>query len=141
MRVFFKKLSEKATIPKYAKPNDAGADLAAVYCEWSADHKQIIYGTGLACAIPNDCVGLLCARSSVVKTGLRLANSLGILDAGYRGEIKAVFDIIDHSKPKYEVGDRVIQLVIVPKITAQFIEAASLDDTERGNTGFGSSGK
>lgn len=146
MKVLIKKLHPDAVIPKYAKPGDAGMDLVATSMELEvndAGRKLLVYGTGLAVEIPEGYVGLVYPRSSVSKTALMLANSVGVIDSGYRGEIKMKFAIED-SRPtassSYKIGDRVAQIMIVPYPTIEFEESTDLSTTERGVGGFGSTG-
>lgn len=154
MKVRIKKLSELAVVPSYAKDGDAGMDLIATSII-SDTPTQITYGLGVALEIPKGFVGLVFPRSSIRKTGLQLSNSVGVIDSGYRGELQATFNklfggeaMYDEMKVKeiqpndfYKVGDRVAQIMIVPHPDIQFEEADELSDTERGEGGFGSTGK
>ncbi len=137
MRIRIKKVHENAVVPKYAHFGDAGVDLVAVR-HWEDDHGNTCYGTGLAMEIPVHYVGLLFPRSSVSKTNLRLCNSVGVIDSGYRGEIIVKFD--KNGAKGYKVGDRVAQLVLVPIPSVQFVEVINLPGSDRGTGGFGSSG-
>jgi dUTP pyrophosphatase len=129
---------DTAVIPTRANPGDAGLDLTATSV--SFDEGKYTYGTGLAVEIPEGYVGLLFPRSSINTTGLHLANSVGVIDSGYRGEIKAVF--YSHSSVEsYQIGDRVAQLVILPCPQFEVEEVEELPDSVRGAQGFGSSGK
>jgi len=142
MKVRIKKLSENAIIPTYAKEGDAGMDLVATSIKF--DGTQITYGTGLAIEIPEGFVGLIFPRSSIRKTDLSLSNSVGVIDSGYRGEIQATFNQKSLSKDGqilYGVGDRIMQIMIIPHPPVQFIEVNELSDTLRGEGGFGSTGK
>ena len=143
MKVKIKKLSPDAVIPTYAKVGDAGMDLVATSMKF--DGTQITYGTGLAMEIPEGFVGLVFPRSSIRKTDLSLSNSVGVIDSGYRGEIQATFKkiqgISNNALDNYKVGDRIFQLMIIPHPTIQFIEVNELSSTERGEGGFGSTGK
>ena len=142
MKVRIKKLSENAVIPTYAKDGDAGMDLVATSIKF--DGTQITYGTGLAIEIPEGFVGLVFPRSSIRKTDLSLSNSVGVIDSGYRGEIQATFNQKSLSKDGqilYGVGDRIMQIMIIPHPPVQFIEVNELSDTLRGEGGFGSTGK
>ena len=145
MQVRFKRLSDKAVLPSYAKPGDAGLDITAVYHQINADHNYIEYFTGLAVEIPEGYVGLLFPRSSVSKTDLALANCVGVVDSGYRGELtfryKFAKEAYFASLKRYQDGDRIGQLVIMPYPTIEPIESAELSDTERGSGGYGSTGK
>jgi len=142
MQVKIKKLSSEAVIPSYAKSGDAGMDLVATSMNF--DGTQITYGTGLAIEIPERFVGLVFPRSSIRKTDLSLSNSVGVIDSGYRGEIQATFNQKSLSKDGqilYGVGDRICQLMIIPHPHVDFIEVQELNNTERGEGGFGSTGK
>jgi len=142
MKVRFKKLNEKAVVPSYAKPGDAGLDLTATSKELTNNpqYGYLEYGTGLAVEIPEGHVGLIFPRSSISNTGLILSNSVGVIDSGYRGEIKFRFKHIPGTAD-YNVGDRVGQLVILPYPSIETEEATELSSTERGDGGFGSSNK
>jgi dUTP pyrophosphatase len=136
-----KKLNENAVIPKYANPGDAGLDLVATEVLEESMHS-IKYATGIAVEIPDGYVGLLFPRSSVSKTNLSLANSVGVIDSGYRGQVMCVFNKVNNPMlSSYNVGDKIAQLVIVA--CPQFIikEVVELSDTQRGEGGFGSTGK
>ena len=135
MKVKIKKVRENAIIPKYAKPGDAGIDLTAA--DRSVKGIWITYYTGLAMEIPYGHVGLLFPRSSVYKTEQRLANSVGVIDSGYRGEIMMKFN---RSMKEYQVGDRIGQLIIMPYPQVEFEEVEELSETNRGSGGFGSTG-
>ena len=140
MRIKIKKLTEDAVIPKYAHYGDAAVDLVAVR-QWEDSASNMCYGTGLAVEIPNGYVGLLFPRSSVSKTNLRLCNSVGVIDSGYRGEIILKFDRRGFVDNTYNVGDRVGQLMILPLPSIQFFEVDDLSSTARNSNGFGSSGR
>jgi dUTP pyrophosphatase len=143
MKVRIKKLNENAVIPSYAKDGDAGMDLVATSII-SNTSTQITYGIGLALEIPKGFVGLIFPRSSVRKTRLMLSNCVGVVDSGYRGELQATFNKINNdsvSENDYKVGDRIAQIMIIPHPDIQFEEADELSDTERGEGGFGSTGK
>ena len=135
MKVRIKKVREKAVIPKYAKPGDAGIDLTAV--DRKVEGMWITYYTGLAMEIPENHVGLLFPRSSVYKTEQRLANSVGVIDSGYRGEIMLKYS---RSMKEYKVGDRIGQIIILPYPQVEFEEVKELSETSRGSDGFGSTG-
>ena len=101
MKVKIKKLHPDAVIPSYAKPGDAGMDLTAISkrVETGSDEngEYIEYGTGLAIEIPEGHVGLVFPRSSVSKKDLFLANAVGVIDSGYRGEVKLRFKLLEYS--------------------------------------------
>jgi dUTP pyrophosphatase len=138
MQVRFKKLHPNAVIPKYSKPGDAGLDLVATTRVLDGD--QWVYGTGLAVEVPEGYVGYVFPRSSIYKSGLSLTNAVGVVDSGYRGEVKARFYDTGSGKA-YEVGDRVCQLVIMPYPHIEPVEATELSETVRGVNGWGSSGR
>lgn len=160
MLVKIKKLVPEAIIPTYAKPGDAGMDLIAISINDNSDYIE--YGTGLAIEIPEGYVGLIFPRSSNSKKDLLLCNSVGVIDSGYRGEIKLRYKrIINPSEEKtnilqnfftnssnliyeiecYEIGDKVGQIMILPIPFVEFMETEELSQTDRGDGGFGSTGK
>jgi dUTP pyrophosphatase len=138
----FIKLSEEATLPTRAHDGDAGLDLYAAEAARIVPGARVSVGTGLAVAIPEGLAGLVLPRSGLaLKAGVTLVNSPGLIDSGYRGEVRVVLlntdQTIDfHTKP----GDRIAQLLLVPIATASPLEAESLDSSTRGGGGFGSSG-
>lgn len=156
LNVKIKRLHPASVIPKYAKPGDAGLDLTAVSASFD-DYGNIVYHTGLAFEIPLGYVGLVFPRSSNCKKTLTLTNSVGVIDSGYRGEVTfryrphtqevcvaspIGFDV-DFSEDcrVYAVGERVGQIIIMPYPTIEFEEVEDLSKTERGEGGYGSSGK
>jgi dUTP pyrophosphatase len=144
MKVKIKKVSSNAIIPSYANEGDAGLDLTATSILKISNYLE--YGTGLSIEIPEGYVGLIFPRSSISKTQLILANSVGVIDSGYRGEIKIRFkhasnDYNNELLHIYKVGDKVAQLIILPVPYITFVEAEELSDTSRGEGGFGSTGK
>lgn len=147
MVVKIKKLHPDTVIPVYAKPGDAGLDLVATE-KLTETAKQVSYGTGIAVEIPDGYVGLLFPRSSIRKYNLELSNSVGVIDSGYRGEIQLTFNKPsvdrDSTAPDtniYETGDKIGQLIILPYPTIKLLEVDELSNTERGEGGFGSTGK
>ena len=154
MEVKIKKLNPNAVIPTYAKDGDAGMDLVATSII-SDTPEQITYGMGIALEIPEGFVGLIFPRSSVRKTGLDLSNAVGVCDSGYRGELQATFNKVfggdrfydetknteDTSNNFYKIGDRIAQIMIIPYPPIEFKEVDELSDSERGEGGFGSTGK
>ena len=141
MQVKIKKLNENAVIPTYAKDGDAGMDLVATRII-SNTTFDVSYGTDLAMEIPNGFVGLVFPRSSIRKYELVLSNSVGVIDSGYRGELQATFKKTNGlDSLAYKVGDRIAQIMIIPHPPIEFQEVDELSDTERGEGGFGSTGK
>ena len=142
--VYVKRLSKTAKMPERSHEDDAGADVFADSKRlMDPDNDVFSYGTGLALAIPKGYWMDLRARSSIYKTGLQLANGVGTIDAGYRGEVRAIFYTNHHKKP-YEVGDKIAQLVLMPNVSpmdVRFVEVDELPmDNDRGG-GFGSTGR
>ena len=132
MKVKIKKLVEWAKIPRHETTGSAGLDLTATSKEDA--HHYTEYGTGLAIEIPNGYVGLVFPRSSVSKFPyMSLANAVGVIDSDYRGEIKCRF-----RGSSYKVGERIAQLVVLPYERIGFEVVESLDETDRGDGGFGS---
>ncbi len=144
MKVRIKKLNPNAVIPTYAKTGDAGMDLTItnIISETTTD---VTYGFGIALEIPFGFVGLIFPRSSVRKYDLALTNSVGVIDSGYRGELQATFKktswLKQDSSTKYNIGDKGAQIMIIPHPTIEFEETDELSNTERGDGGFGSTGK
>jgi dUTP pyrophosphatase len=134
--VKFKKLYADAVAPSYAKDGDAGLDLTATHMTW--DDTYIEYGTGIAVEIPRGYVGFVFPRSSVSKKeNFYLKNAVGVIDSGYRGEIKLRFN---KSDTYYEPGEKVGQLIIMPYPTIELEEVNELASSDRGSGGFGSTG-
>lgn len=139
MKVRFKKLSARAVTPQYAKPGDAGMDMVATSMVKGEVYYE--YGTEIAVEIPEGYVGLLFPRSSISKTKQILANHVGVVDSGYRGEIKFRFKKLSWDNGEiYNVGDKIGQLIIIPYPTIELEEVSELSETYRGDSGFGSSG-
>ncbi|MEE0058604.1 MAG: dUTP diphosphatase [[Bacteroides] pectinophilus] len=143
-QVRIKKLHPDAVIPTYGTPFAAGADLYA--CMDSSvtiepGQTQFIH-TGLAVEIPVGFAGLVYARSGLAcKKGIAPANKVGVIDADYRGEIMVALHNHSSEAVTIESCERIAQLVITPFLTAQFEETDELGDTERGEGGFGSTGR
>lgn len=144
MKVRIKKLSPTAVIPTYATVGDAGMDMVATRII-NETLDSITYGTDIAMEIPQGFVGLVFPRSSIRKTNLHLSNSVGVIDSGYRGEIQATFKKIqgvsNNTLDNYKAGDRICQIMIIPHPPIEFEEVDELNNTERGEGGFGSTGK
>lgn len=139
MKIRFKKLNETAQIPTKAHETDAGFDLRATECIRVGELLHV--RTGIAVSIPHGYAGLLFPRSSIYKTGYSLANSVGVIDSDYRGEICINMYQITGGRADYAAGDKVCQLIIIPIPKIEFEEVEELDETERGNGGFGSTGR
>lgn len=136
-----KKLDEKAKIPTYGTEYSAGADLYALLdssLEIKPGEVKMI-STGLAMAIPNGYVGLIYARSSLgTKKGLAPANKVGVIDSDYRGEIKVCLYNHSEKTQTIEPFERIAQIVFTPYLQVEFNEVNELDETIRGEGGFGS---
>ena len=137
-----KRLDPAVELPSYAYVGDAGLDLRANEDVTLAPHERCLISTGLAIAIPEDYAGFIQPRSGMaLKRGLSMANTPGLIDSHYRGELKVLAVNLDAKTPIHiEKGERIAQLVIqqVPVVT--LVEVDELDETDRGAGGFGSSG-
>ncbi len=142
-KIKFKKLNENAITPTFGSKYSAGADLYSAEEELTINPGETAFiGTGIACAIPKNAVGLVFARSGLAcKKGLAPANKVGVIDSDYRGEIKVALH--NHSKEPQTVlkGERVAQMVITNFYPCAYIECTELDKTLRGEGGFGSTGR
>lgn len=141
--VRIKKLDENATTPTYGSEFAAGADLYACMGEAVTihPHETKLIHTGIAMEIPTGFAGLVYARSGIAsKRGLAPANKVGVIDSDYRGEIMVALHNHSEQAQTIENGERIAQLVITPYVTADFILSDELDDTNRGEGGFGSTG-
>jgi len=139
IKIKLKKMNPNAVVPTYAKQGDAAMDLYAAEVlkdKWG----NYVYLTGIALEIPSGYVGLLFPRSSVSRTCLSLANSVGVVDSGYRGEIMLKYRNTGEANSFYKSGDRVGQLIVMPYPQIELIEVEELSSTERGDGGFGSTG-
>ena len=146
----FKKLSPDAVIPSYAMEGDAGVDLTAI--SFQRKEGYIEYNTGIAIEIPLGFVGKIFARGSISKKDLILANCVGIIDSGYRGELKCRFKELPPVKKEgfmsvlsgkiepdiYQKGDKIAQLIIEQIPIINLVEVDELSSTQRGEGRFGS---
>ena len=138
LKIKFKKMNPNAVIPKRGTTGSAGFDLTAVSIEET--DQFVKYYTGIAVQIPAGYFGMLVPRSSVVKTGMHMGNSIGIIDSDFVGELSAVFYLRSGCRV-YNVGDRIGQLVIMPIPAVEYVEVEELSETERGSGGYGSTGR
>lgn len=144
MKLKFKKLNENAVLPRKANPTDAGFDITATGYSGRDENGNMVYTTGLAVEIPEGYVGLIFPRSSISKYTLGLANSVGVIDAGYKGEILFKFKIQGPPNESffrfkvYKPGDRIGQLIVMPlpQFEPEFVD--ELDNTNDRGGGFGS---
>ena len=144
MTVRVKKLSDRAQLPQRGSEDAAGADLRALIDQPQTIEpgQTVMLPTGLAFEIPRGYVGLIFARSSLgSKRGLAPANKVGVIDSDYRGEVKVALHNHSDQPQTIEPDERVAQLVIVPFLAAEFMESDTLSDTDRGEGGFGSTGR
>lgn len=136
------KLIEDGKMPVKMHETDAGFDCYAREIEYQFESGKIKYNLGFAIEIPKGYVGLVFPRSSVCKHDLLLTNSVGVIDSDFRGEVSAVFVVTKTPFPKhYDKGDRVCQLIIIPYPEIELKQVERLSETERGEGGYGSTGK
>jgi dUTP pyrophosphatase len=136
-------LTETATLPSRARSGDAGLDLYAAEAARLGPGERASVGTGIAVEIPDGHAGLVLPRSGIAaRHGIALVNAPGLIDAGYRGEVRILLLNTDRLEP-FEIapGDRIAQLLVTPYATVAPVDAVELSATERGNGGFGSSGR
>jgi dUTP pyrophosphatase len=145
LRVPFRRLRPEAKVPERAYAGDAGYDLAAAESATLTPGGRAIISTGIAVAVPDGCAGLVLPRSGLAtRFGVSLVNAPGLIDSGYRGEIKV--PLINHDrKEAFEVvvGMRIAQLLLVRAAEARFVCVELLEESAdgRGEGGFGSSGE
>ncbi|MEY2849127.1 MAG: hypothetical protein RI885_1794 [Actinomycetota bacterium] len=130
------------SVPSYAHPGDAGADLTSAELVTLAPGERATVGTGVSIALPNGFVAFVVPRSGLAsRHGLTVVNSPGTVDAGYRGEIRVTLLNTDATTGyTVQVGDRIAQLVVMPVSVARFIPVSTLPGSQRGAAGFGSTG-
>ena len=144
-KVKVKKIRQEAILPAYATKFSAGADLYACLDEekvsFAPGETKLIH-TGVSMEIPEGLAGFIYARSSVAsKRGLAPANKVGVIDSDYRGEIMVALHNHSDAVQEIENGERIAQIIIAPYVKAQFVESDLLEKTERGEGGFGSTGR
>lgn len=132
----FTKFHENAVLPKRANSHDAGMDMWAVSIRETDDYIE--YGLGVGVEVPHNCVGLIFPRSSISKHSMALSNAVGVIDPFFHSEITARFRKLDTSQPRYSVGDRVCQLVIMP---IHLMDAEWSEDLKGTRGSYGSTGK
>lgn len=144
MDIYFKKLNDLAKIPTRGSKYSAGYDLYAATDStvYIPPHSTVKIGTGLAMDIPHRYFGAIFARSGIAtKRGLRPANCTGICDEDYKGEYIVALHNDSNELMSIEAGERIAQLIVLPYQDLNFIEVDELQKTDRGEDGFGSSGK
>ena len=130
------------SVPEYSHPGDAGADLVAAEAVQLLPGERATVGTGVSIALPDGYVAFVVPRSGLAsKHGITIVNSPGTVDAGYRGEIRVTLLNTDSSVAySVAVGDRIAQLIVMPVSRARFIPVKRLPGSDRGESGFGSTG-
>lgn len=141
-RLEIKRLDAGLPLPRYQHAGDAGLDLHAASSIELAPGERAVVGTGIAVAIPEGYVGLTAPRSGLAaRIGLSTVNAPGVIDAGYRGEIKLIIVNLDPKDPiEIERGERIAQLLLVPVARADVVEVSDLSGSDRGDAGLGSTG-
>ncbi|MDZ4063645.1 MAG: dUTP diphosphatase [Coriobacteriia bacterium] len=142
VRMEIRRLDPDLPLPRYAHRGDAGLDLYAASDITLEPCQRALVPTGIAVAIPEGFAGFVQPRSGLaVRHGLSLVNTPGLIDSHYRGEIKAIAINLDPTTPiTIRRGDKIAQLVIQPIACVDLVEVADLDETARGEGGFGSTG-
>lgn len=142
LNVSIKRLDPEVDLPTYAYEGDAGLDLRANESVEIPPHERVLISTGIAIALPDGYAGFVQPRSGMaLKRGLSIANTPGLIDAHYRGEIKVIAVNLDPRETiRIERGERIAQLVIQQVPVVHLVEVDELDETDRGAGGFGSSG-
>jgi dUTP pyrophosphatase len=139
MTLKIKKLTKEAITPRYAHPGDAGMDLFSNEEAVIRPHERKLISTGLAMAIPEGFVGLIWDRSGIAsKHGLK--TMAGVVDSNYRGEVKILMHNLSPEEFKVEKGMRIAQMLVQPIAVKGIQEVDDLEETNRGDSGFGSTG-
>ena len=141
MECFVKKLREDAVIPKKAHITDTGYDLWVLDEYKRLDNGVVMYSTGLQIEPPSGFYFEIVPRSSIIKSGHIQANSVGVVDYGYRGELFVPLLKVDENSPDLELPKKIGQLVLRQINTCEFVETDNLNGTRRGEGGFGSTDK
>lgn len=135
------KIEDGVEPPRYAHDGDAGLDLRISREVTLEPGGRTLVGTGISVEIPPGCVGLVFPRSGLAaKRGITLSNAVGVIDSGYRGEIRVALLNVSNETVTLEAGTRVAQMVVMPFVPCEVIAVDELGDTERGEDGFGSTG-
>lgn len=142
VRVPIKILSSNAQVPNMAYNGDAGVDLRSVEHIVLKPQERAMVATGLAIVLPEGYAGFVLPRSGLAaKHGISIVNAPGLIDSNYRGELKVVLVNTDPEESfSIEIGDRIAQLIVMPVPTISFEQVEELPDSQRGESGFGSSG-
>lgn len=142
MQIKVKRIDPDLPLPMYAHSGDAGLDLYSSENAVINPGDRKLISTGIAMAIPFGYAGFIQPRSGLaIKKGLGIVNTPGLIDSYYRGEVKVIVINLDHTTPiEIAKGDKIAQLVVQQVTYVELVEAENLDETERGENGFGSSG-
>jgi len=142
VQVLLSRVDPGVPVPSYARQGDAGADLVTTEDVVLAPGERAVVGTGVAIALPPGYAGFVHPRSGLAaRVGLSIVNTPGTIDAGYRGEIKVCLVNLDPVTPiELARGDRIAQLIVQRVAQAEFVEVAELEPSERGASGYGSTG-
>lgn len=141
MKIPLQRLDDGLPVPAHAHPGDGGVDLCARIGAGLGPGERVIVPTGVAVAIPDGFAGLVTPRSGLAaRHGISVVNGPGLIDSGYRGEIKVVLVNLSEEPFQIDRGDRIAQLVVVPVAVQEFDIVDELPDTSRGAGGFGSTG-
>lgn len=141
MKIPLHRLDFALPLPKHQQDGDAGVDLHAREDTKIAPGQWDLVPTGVAVAIPEGFVGLVAPRSGLaLRSGIGVVNGPGVVDSGYRGELKVILINHSHEEVLLQRGDRIAQLVVVPAADVEFVEVEELPDSGRGDGGFGSTG-
>lgn len=139
MELKIKKFTATAVMPFYATDGSAAFDLTVDRRDVTElGQVKVYFGVGFE--IPEGYVGIIAPRSSVCNTAFSLANSIGVIDSDYRNEVSAVFDIV-RGGSQYEIGKQAAQMIIMPFVSCNIVEVSELNKTDRGEGGYGSTGK
>lgn len=141
MLIPLKRLDPELPVPQHAHPGDGGVDLYAAESGTLQPGERTMMPTGIAIAIPDGHAGLVVPRSGLAaRHGISVVNAPGLVDSGYRGEIKVILVNLGAEPVDIRRGDRIAQLVVVAVATQQYVEVEDLPDSARGEGGFGSTG-
>jgi dUTP pyrophosphatase len=142
LRVLVKRIDPRAVLPCYARPLDGGLDLVSIEDATIEPGERCAVGTGIAIELPAGTIGLVLPRSGrALAEGLTLVNAPGLIDAGYRGEVRVALVNLGRETVNVHTGDRIAQLVVLAAPHVEVIEVAELSVTDRGDGGFGHTGR
>ncbi len=141
MQIPLQRLDRELPIPAHAHPGDGGVDLYARDSVRLDAGERTVVPTGIAVAIPDGFAGLVTPRSGLAaRSGISVVNGPGLVDSGYRGEIKVVLVNLSNEPFEVERGDRIAQFVVIPVAVQEFVPVEELPNSTRGSEGFGSTG-